>query len=53
MNSIITDSTTGNNFTCSCLTGFLGPLCDTPFCEIDKCQNDAYCITTEGMVSLE
>ncbi|XP_066252818.1 protein crumbs [Euwallacea similis] len=29
---------TGNNFTCSCTEGMQGPLCDTPFCEVDKCK---------------
>lgn len=45
------DSTTGNNFTCSCKNGFAGYLCDTPFCQIQECQNDAVCIINDENVS--
>ncbi|XP_055635267.1 protein crumbs isoform X3 [Toxorhynchites rutilus septentrionalis] len=44
------NSTTGNNFTCSCKNGFAGYLCDTPFCQIQECQNDAVCITNDENV---
>ncbi|XP_019763330.2 protein crumbs isoform X1 [Dendroctonus ponderosae] len=29
---------TGNNFTCFCTEGMQGPLCDTPFCDVEKCK---------------
>ncbi|KAM8705688.1 hypothetical protein ACLKA7_010053 [Drosophila subpalustris] len=37
---------TGNNFTCTCSTGFEGPLCDTPFCELTPCANGGLCLST-------
>ncbi|KAL1374937.1 hypothetical protein pipiens_020398, partial [Culex pipiens pipiens] len=41
------NSTTGNNFTCSCKPGFSGPLCDIRFCDVERCQNDAICMTND------
>ncbi|XP_030376578.1 protein crumbs isoform X3 [Scaptodrosophila lebanonensis] len=38
---------TGNNFTCTCSTGFEGPLCDIPFCEQTPCENGGLCLTTD------
>ncbi|XP_058822822.1 protein crumbs isoform X2 [Topomyia yanbarensis] len=46
------NSTTGNNFTCSCKTGFAGPLCDTPFCLLEECRNDAVCIANDENVPI-
>ncbi|XP_055854363.1 protein crumbs isoform X1 [Episyrphus balteatus] len=39
--------TTGNNFTCFCMQGLQGPLCDVPFCQVEPCQNGGFCLTTE------
>ncbi|XP_021706793.1 protein crumbs isoform X1 [Aedes aegypti] len=44
------NSTTGNNFTCSCKTGFSGALCDIPFCQLEECQNGAICMTNDENV---
>ncbi|XP_016036029.2 protein crumbs isoform X1 [Drosophila simulans] len=40
------NASTGNNFTCTCVPGFEGPLCDIPFCEITPCDNGGLCLTT-------
>lgn len=40
------DSTTGNNFTCTCRAGYQGPLCNEPFCEVEPCKNGGFCLTT-------
>ncbi|XP_017140739.1 protein crumbs isoform X1 [Drosophila miranda] len=37
---------TGNNFTCTCASGFEGTLCDVPFCERTPCDNGGLCLTT-------
>ncbi|SPP83299.1 blast:Protein crumbs [Drosophila guanche] len=37
---------TGNNFTCTCASGFEGSLCDVPFCERTPCDNGGLCLTT-------
>lgn len=41
----ITDSTTGNNFTCICREGFQGALCDYAYCVADPCKNDGICLS--------
>uniref|UniRef100_A0ABD2VS18 Protein crumbs n=1 Tax=Trichogramma kaykai TaxID=54128 RepID=A0ABD2VS18_9HYME len=38
---------TPNNFTCSCLPGYEGDLCDTPYCELRKCQNNGTCFVVD------
>lgn len=43
------DATTGNNFTCYCMEGLSGYLCDIPFCSAEPCQNGGYCVTKESM----
>ncbi|XP_052127342.1 protein crumbs isoform X1 [Frankliniella occidentalis] len=37
---------TGDNFTCSCAEGFVGPYCDQPFCDIEHCQQ-GFCDTSQ------
>ncbi|XP_066587242.1 protein crumbs isoform X2 [Prorops nasuta] len=39
----IANPTTGNNFTCSCMPGYEGALCDIPYCSEKKCQNGGRC----------
>ncbi|XP_012537292.2 protein crumbs isoform X3 [Monomorium pharaonis] len=34
---------TGDNFTCNCMPGYVGPVCDTPYCVEKKCQNGGRC----------
>lgn len=34
---------TGDNFTCNCVPGYDGPICDTPYCISKKCQNGGRC----------
>jgi len=34
---------TGDNFTCNCMPGYDGPICDTPYCIRRKCQNGGRC----------
>ncbi|XP_012286967.1 protein crumbs isoform X2 [Orussus abietinus] len=34
---------TGNNFTCKCMPGYEGPLCNEPYCLKQKCQNGGKC----------
>lgn len=41
----ISDADTGNNFTCSCSEGYVGPICDTAFCLREHCES-GYCNTT-------
>lgn len=41
------DSTTGNNFTCTCTPGFQGVLCDIAFCAVESCKNGGICLTDE------
>ncbi|CAG9772773.1 unnamed protein product [Ceutorhynchus assimilis] len=36
---------TGNNFTCFCTEGMQGALCDTPFCNVERCKF-GFCNTT-------
>lgn len=38
---------TKNNFTCHCLLGRVGDLCDEVFCVKDPCENGGYCLETE------
>lgn len=45
--NFISDSTTGNNFTCTCRPGLQGALCDIPFCSVEPCQNGGFCLTTD------
>lgn len=45
---IILDEITGNNFTCLCAEGMEGPLCDTPYCLKQHCEN-GYCNTTRDV----
>lgn len=47
------DGTTGNNFTCNCLTGFVGPLCDIPFCQEEPCLNGGFCFTEPSVRKLQ
>lgn len=47
MCSVSIDSTTGNNFTCTCRPGLSGALCDVPFCAIEPCRNGGFCLTTD------
>lgn len=44
----IADEITGNNFTCICSEGMEGPLCDTPYCLKQHCEN-GYCNTTRDV----
>ncbi|XP_050423737.1 protein crumbs isoform X2 [Adelges cooleyi] len=44
----IPDHLTGNNFTCSCMDGFLGATCDTAFCNDNQCQNNGVCKPKES-----
>ncbi|KAL9889128.1 cell polarity complex component crumbs isoform 1-T1 [Glossina fuscipes fuscipes] len=46
------NSMTGNNFTCSCVDGYEGPLCETAFCEITPCLNSGLCIVNESTVPM-
>ncbi|XP_076387489.1 cell polarity complex component crumbs isoform X5 [Megachile rotundata] len=39
----IPNSQTGNNFTCTCMTGYEGAVCDVPYCIGGKCQNGGKC----------
>ncbi|XP_073817054.1 cell polarity complex component crumbs isoform X3 [Musca autumnalis] len=39
---------TGNNFTCTCMQGYEGPLCDTPFCEVKPCEHGGLCIIADS-----
>nr|XP_024214483.1 protein crumbs [Halyomorpha halys] len=39
------NSVTKENFTCICQEGFLGPYCNSAFCEVTPCQNDGSCIS--------
>ncbi|XP_050294344.1 protein crumbs isoform X2 [Anthonomus grandis grandis] len=41
-----TNIETGNNFTCYCTEGMQGPLCDTPFCAVEKCKY-GFCNSTK------
>lgn len=34
---------TGDNFTCTCTTGYEGSICDVPYCIGQKCQNGGKC----------
>ncbi|XP_014482746.1 PREDICTED: protein crumbs isoform X3 [Dinoponera quadriceps] len=34
---------TGNNYTCTCMPGYEGSICDTPYCSGRKCQNGGRC----------
>ncbi|XP_034945316.1 protein crumbs isoform X2 [Chelonus insularis] len=34
---------TGDNFTCTCMTGYEGPRCDMLYCNVRKCQNGGRC----------
>ncbi|XP_015599265.1 protein crumbs isoform X2 [Cephus cinctus] len=34
---------TGDNFTCNCMPGYEGSVCDIPYCIKQKCQNGARC----------
>ncbi|XP_068155556.1 protein crumbs isoform X3 [Drosophila tropicalis] len=42
------NETTGNNFTCTCATGFVGPLCDLSFCEETPCHNGGLCLNANN-----
>lgn len=44
---LLTDITTGNNFTCICRDGFEGALCDHAYCLVEPCKNDGICLTSE------
>lgn len=33
------DIKTGNNFTCACMKGMVGALCDTPYCLAEPCKH--------------
>lgn len=39
----VTDPKTGNNYTCICVPGYEGSVCDTPYCSGRKCQNGGRC----------
>ncbi|GAB1868117.1 Protein crumbs [Camponotus japonicus] len=39
----IPNTKTGDNFTCNCMPGYDGPICDTPYCIRKKCQNGGRC----------
>ncbi|KAI4495639.1 hypothetical protein M0802_008474 [Mischocyttarus mexicanus] len=39
----IVNSKTGDNFTCTCMSGFEGTQCDLPYCQVQKCQNGGKC----------
>ncbi|XP_046419281.1 protein crumbs isoform X6 [Neodiprion fabricii] len=39
----VVDTKTGNNFTCTCMPGFEGQFCDTPYCMPNKCQHGGRC----------
>ncbi len=45
------DATTGNNFTCTCSTGYQGALCDEPFCKVEPCQNGGFCLALDDTPS--
>lgn len=47
----IPDAATGNNFTCTCSEGYQGATCNIAFCNVEKCQNNGFCLTTEPTVS--
>ncbi|VVC29041.1 Hypothetical protein CINCED_3A018849 [Cinara cedri] len=40
------DASTGNNYTCSCVNGFLDTNCDKGFCDVNHCQNNGSCNST-------
>lgn len=44
------DADTKNNFTCTCSEGYQGVTCSTAFCNVEKCQNNGFCLTTEPTV---
>jgi len=39
----VPDPKTNYNFTCNCMPGYDGPICDTPYCIRRKCQNGGRC----------
>lgn len=39
----VENTKTGNNYTCTCVSGYEGSDCDTPFCVGRKCQNGGRC----------
>ncbi|XP_043274627.1 protein crumbs isoform X2 [Venturia canescens] len=39
----VVNERTGNNFTCTCMPGYEGALCDTPFCIAKRCENGGRC----------
>ncbi|XP_011155251.1 protein crumbs isoform X1 [Harpegnathos saltator] len=39
----VADPRTGNNYTCTCVPGYEGSVCDTPYCIGGKCQNGGRC----------
>ncbi|XP_026828708.1 protein crumbs isoform X3 [Ooceraea biroi] len=39
----VPDPKTSYNFTCNCMPGYDGPICDTPYCIRKKCQNGGRC----------
>lgn len=44
-NFLFLDSTTGNNFTCTCREGYQGALCDYAYCIVESCKNEGVCLT--------
>ncbi|XP_063984158.1 protein crumbs isoform X2 [Diachasmimorpha longicaudata] len=41
--SDIVNKKTGDNFTCTCMPGYEGTLCEDPYCVVKKCQNGGRC----------
>ncbi|PNF36740.1 Protein crumbs [Cryptotermes secundus] len=42
----VKNSKTGDNFTCTCMEGFVGPVCNKPYCMEQPCQHGGTCDLT-------
>lgn len=45
------DVNTGDNYTCSCLDGFVGIYCDDTFCSVKPCRNRGLCVIKNKVFS--
>lgn len=49
----IVNSKTGDNYTCTCMTGFEGTQCDLPYCQVQKCQNGGTCDLSHQVLNIK